>query len=72
VHVTQIIVQSLEITMEYFLPKWSSGAFAIRVASSLFDCFQSNQFYLGSFDLFKIREDLEEVANMRSVPNWIS
>jgi hypothetical protein len=28
--------------------------------------------FLESFDQFKIRGDLEEVANMKSVPNWIS
>jgi hypothetical protein len=36
-HVTQIIVQSLDITMEHFLSKVERGALAMRVSISIFD-----------------------------------
>jgi hypothetical protein len=36
-HVTQIIVQSLETTMEQSLSKWNSCAFGIRISISLSD-----------------------------------
>jgi hypothetical protein len=51
----------------------SSGEFAMVVATRLIE-HKSGQtsFDSESWKQFKIREDLEEVSNMKSVPNLIS
>jgi hypothetical protein len=53
-------------------PKWSSGAFGIRISISLSDHNPFKSVFLKSIKQYKICGALEEVANMRSVPIWIS
>jgi hypothetical protein len=46
--------------------------FGIRISISLSDHNSFKLVFLESLDLFKIRGDLKEVSNMKSVKNWIS
>jgi hypothetical protein len=55
-----------------YCPKWSSGGFAIMIASRLYEHKSVKPtLTLESFEYFKINEDLKEVAIIKSVPNWI-
>jgi hypothetical protein len=52
--------------------KWSSDAFGIRILIVLSDYHSFKSVFLDFFEQFKIRGDLEEISNIRSVSNWIS
>jgi hypothetical protein len=53
-------------------PKWSSSAFGIRFTTNLSNHHIVKPAGHRIIRLIQHRGDLEEVSNMRSVPNWIS